>query len=102
MPIHTYRCENCGHQFDRQQSFAEVSIKVCPKCHKHSLHKVYRPAGVVFKGPGFYATDKHRVAASNEAKKSKSNGASETKGETKGETKTEAKNEKSKPETKDE
>ncbi|MBX3047529.1 MAG: zinc ribbon domain-containing protein [Anaerolineales bacterium] len=64
MPVYTYRCDNCGHEFDRQQSFDDSPLKVCPECRKHTLHKVYRAAGVVFKGSGFYVTDKSRKSAS--------------------------------------
>jgi putative FmdB family regulatory protein len=59
MPIYTYRCENCGVQFDRQQSFNDTPIVRCPECNKKTLRKVYLPVGIVFKGSGFYATD-HR------------------------------------------
>lgn len=57
MPIYTYRCENCGVQFERQQAFTEEPLKVCPECRKKSLKKVISPVGVVFKGSGFYSTD---------------------------------------------
>ena len=57
MPIYTYRCENCGVQFDRRQSFNDEPLRVCPECHKEALRKVYLPVGIVFKGSGFYATD---------------------------------------------
>ena len=59
MPIYTYRCENCGVQFERQQSFSEAPLTRCPECLKKTLRKVYTPVGIVFKGSGFYATD-HR------------------------------------------
>jgi len=57
MPIYTYRCENCGVQFDRRQKFADDPLKVCPECQTETLRKVYLPVGIVFKGSGFYATD---------------------------------------------
>ncbi|MCF6277820.1 MAG: zinc ribbon domain-containing protein [Anaerolineales bacterium] len=57
MPIYTYRCESCGIQFDQQQSFNDDPLTVCPECEEKSLHKVYRPVGIVFKGSGFYSTD---------------------------------------------
>jgi len=57
MPIYTYRCENCGVQFDRRQSFSDDPLKVCPECETETLRKVYLPVGIVFKGSGFYATD---------------------------------------------
>jgi putative FmdB family regulatory protein len=59
MPIYTYRCENCGVQFERRQNFSDAPLTRCPECNKKSLRKVYTPVGIVFKGSGFYATD-HR------------------------------------------
>lgn len=76
MPIYTYRCENCGVQFERNQKFSDAPLTRCPECGKKSLRKVYTPVGIVFKGPGFYATD-HRspsggrsVSSHNEEKPS--------------------------------
>ena len=57
MPIYTYRCDNCGVQFDRRQKFSDDPLKVCPECQTETLRKVYLPVGIVFKGSGFYATD---------------------------------------------
>lgn len=59
MPIYTYRCENCGIQFEQQQHFTDAPLVRCPECNKNSLRKVYTPVSIVFKGSGFYATD-HR------------------------------------------
>ena len=57
MPVYAYRCESCGIQFERQQSFSDSPLKRCPECNTNSLRKVIGPVGVVFKGSGFYATD---------------------------------------------
>jgi len=59
MPIYTYRCENCGVQFEKMQKFTDPALTRCPECNKKTLRKVYTPVGIVFKGSGFYATD-HR------------------------------------------
>jgi putative FmdB family regulatory protein len=59
MPVYTYRCENCGVQFERNQKFSDAPLMLCPECGKKALRKVYTPVGIVFKGSGFYATD-HR------------------------------------------
>jgi putative FmdB family regulatory protein len=59
MPVYTYRCGNCGVQFDQTQKFTDESLTKCPECGKNTLQKVYTPVGIVFKGSGFYATD-HR------------------------------------------
>jgi len=68
MPIYTYRCDNCGVQFDRKQSFTDPVLKVCPECGKKALHKVYSPVGIVFKGSGFYATDHRSPSGQNKSK----------------------------------
>jgi putative FmdB family regulatory protein len=62
MPVYTYRCENCGIQFDRFQSYNDPILTRCPECNKKALRKVYTPVGIVFKGSGFYSTD-HRSAS---------------------------------------
>jgi putative FmdB family regulatory protein len=80
MPIYTYRCENCGVQFDRQQKFSDQPLTWCPECNKKTLRKVYTPVGIVFKGSGFYATD-HRSPSGQGRSSSKSNEA-EKKSET--------------------
>jgi putative FmdB family regulatory protein len=59
MPIYAYQCENCGVQFEKQQSFSDQPLVRCPECGKRALKKVYQPVGIVFKGSGFYATDHH-------------------------------------------
>ncbi len=59
MPVYTYRCSNCGVQFEKQQSFSDQSLLRCPECGKRALKKIYLPVGIVFKGSGFYATDHH-------------------------------------------
>ena len=75
MPLYTYRCDNCGVQFDQTQKFTDPLLTKCPECGKKSLHKVYTPVGIVFKGSGFYATD-HRSPSgaprSNEKKSEES------------------------------
>lgn len=64
MPIYTYRCENCGVQFERTQKFSDAPLTRCPECNKKSLRKVYTPVGIVFKGSGFYATDNRSPSGS--------------------------------------
>lgn len=103
MPIYTYRCENCGVQFDQTQKFSDPQLTKCPECGKKTLQKVYQPVGIVFKGSGFYATD-HRSPsgasrAASEHKEEKAEKAAE-KSEPKSDAKTEGKPE-AKPETAD-
>jgi putative FmdB family regulatory protein len=57
MPIYVYHCNNCDYQFDQYQRFTDDPLEICPECGRPTLHKVYQPVGIVFKGKGFYATD---------------------------------------------
>ena len=70
MPVYTYRCESCGVQFERQQSFNDAPLKICPECRKRSLKKVISPVRIVFKGSGFYSTD-HRPSTASSSPASK-------------------------------
>ncbi len=99
MPIYTYRCENCGVQFERTQKFSDAPLTRCPECNKKSLHKVYTPVGIVFKGSGFYATD-HRSPSG--ASSAKTPASSEKSAESKTETPKPATTEKSNDSSKEE
>ncbi len=70
MPVYTYRCESCGIQFERHQSFNDVPLKTCPECRKKALKKVITPTKIIFKGSGFYATD-HRSPSGGETRDTK-------------------------------
>ncbi|MBM4435918.1 MAG: FmdB family transcriptional regulator [Actinobacteria bacterium] len=61
MPTYEYECTVCGHRFETFQSFAEKPLSRCPVC-KGKLRKVLFPAGVIFKGSGWYATDSRPTA----------------------------------------
>jgi putative FmdB family regulatory protein len=62
MPVYVYHCDHCGFQFEQQQKFSDNPMKKCPECGKNSLHKVYTPVGIIYKGSGFYSTD-HRSSS---------------------------------------
>jgi putative FmdB family regulatory protein len=91
MPIYTYRCENCGVQFERQQSFNDASLKTCPECRKKALKKVITPTRIIFKGSGFYSTDHKSTSGAGPTKKTEKK--EETKIESKMESTTESKTE---------
>ncbi len=84
MPVYTYRCDSCGVQFERYQSFNDEPLKICPECRKKSLRKVITPTRIIFKGSGFYATDHKSPSGGNSSSNTKS---SESKAEKKEETK---------------
>lgn len=78
MPVYTYRCESCGVQFERHQSFQDEPLKICPECRKKSLKKVITSTRIIFKGSGFYATD-HRSPSGDTSRASKPEKKTETK-----------------------
>ena len=84
MPVYTYRCDNCGVQFDQKEGFNDPTMAVCPECEEENLHRVYRPVGIVFKGSGFYATDNRSPSGQKARKLDKEEGtAKEEKTESK-------------------
>jgi putative FmdB family regulatory protein len=96
MPTYGYRCGSCGHEFEIRQRITEEPLTTCPKCGG-KLAKMLYPAGVIFKGSGYYTTDYKGSGASSGASSNgaapASEGSSESKAETKSESKPEGKSE---------
>ncbi len=67
MPTYEYRCSDCGNLFEVFQRIDEETLTVCERCGGR-LRKVFHPAGIVFKGSGFYATDSRSKTKSSSAK----------------------------------
>jgi putative FmdB family regulatory protein len=78
MPIYTYRCAECGVEFDQHQNFSDSPLVKCPECGKKSLRKVFSPTGIIFKGKGWYATDNRSPSGAVQIKKEKTEGSKET------------------------
>jgi putative FmdB family regulatory protein len=62
MPTYDYLCESCGNRFDVWQKMTDDPITLCPKCAGH-VRRVIHPAGIVFKGSGFYSTDQRGASS---------------------------------------
>ena len=56
MPIYEYACGSCGHHFEAKQRFSDEPIAKCPECGQ-TVRRVLHPAGIIFKGSGFYIND---------------------------------------------
>jgi putative FmdB family regulatory protein len=56
MPTYEYECQECGLRFERRQRFSDDPIKICPDCNGPVV-RLIQPAGIIFKGSGFYVTD---------------------------------------------
>ena len=96
MPLYTYQCDNCGVQFEKLQKFTDKPIKRCPECNKSTVRRVIQPAGIIFKGSGWYKTDSRSSSSSSsdspggdKSKGKKAESKPESKSESKSESKTE-------------
>ena len=58
MPTYEYECTKCGYNFEVFQAMSDEPIKTCAKCGKKVRRLILGGAGVIFKGSGFYVTDK--------------------------------------------
>lgn len=79
MPIYTYRCKNCDHEFEIRQRMTDDPLRDCPVC-QGEIRRVVNTVGVVFKGKGFYVTDNR---SGSSAALPGSSGGKEEKGEKK-------------------
>lgn len=66
MPTYEYLCKNCDERFEKVQPFSARPLKKHDACGGE-LQKVFHASGVVFKGPGFYATDNRATRSSSES-----------------------------------
>lgn len=64
MPVYTYRRED-GSTFDIRQRFLDSPLETCPSTGQ-AVSRVIQPAGIIFKGSGFYVNDNNK--AKNPAK----------------------------------
>jgi putative FmdB family regulatory protein len=56
MPLYEYRCKQCGHQFEKIQSFSAPEEKECPVC-KGEVERLISAPAIQFKGSGWYVSD---------------------------------------------
>lgn len=79
MPTYEYVCRECGEHLEVFQSFRADPLTTCSSC-QGSLRKVFSPAGILFKGSGFYVTDTRaeREAAKSGSAKSDGSGSAQS------------------------
>jgi putative FmdB family regulatory protein len=69
MPTYEYKCDACGHRFEKFQSMSAAPIRRCPNCHKNKVRRLIGTgAGLIFKGSGFYITDYRDASYKEKAK----------------------------------
>ncbi len=77
MPLYEYQCKQCGHRFEKIQSFSAPEETECPVC-KGEIERLISAPAVQFKGSGWYATDYASKASKTAAAKNESSGSSES------------------------
>ncbi len=92
MPTYDYECTECGHEFEHFQAMSDDPLKNCPQCGGRLRRLIGGGTGVIFKGSGFYVTDKKKAdsPSSKTEKKKDDSGTTDTKTSEKKETKVEA------------
>lgn len=78
MPTYEYLCQACSHRFETWQKMTDEPLTTCPECGSH-IRRVFYPAGLVFKGSGFYKTDHGNGVSPAPNNHASSDGASESK-----------------------
>ena len=87
MPTYDYRCRDCGHTIEIIHSILEDGPEVCERC-RGPMQRVLHPAGVIFRGSGFYVTDsrsaKTKATGESGGGEGKGSGEGKESGEAKG------------------
>lgn len=67
MPTYEYVCTENGHRIEVFLRFGEEVPTTCEVCGS-ALRKVFLPAGILFKGSGFYKTDSRTSSKKSDSK----------------------------------
>ena len=92
MPTYEYACENCGHEFEREQRITEDPIKKCPQCGEEKARRMIVGGNFILKGGGWESdlysgpsnvkdkgAEPKKEASSSESTSSESSSKSESK-----------------------
>ena len=79
MPTYEYACSSCGTHVEVYQRFSDDPLTECGVCGG-PLRKVFHPAGILFKGSGFYVTDSRAGASKRSGGDGESGGSKSDKG----------------------
>lgn len=57
MPIYAFRCDACGHAFDRLQKLSDPDPVECPVCAEPQVRRQVTAPAFRLAGSGWYETD---------------------------------------------
>jgi putative FmdB family regulatory protein len=66
LPLYDYECRACHQVTEVRHGAREAYDGKCPACGG-DLGRVFNPAGIVFKGSGFYINDSRKGSGSSES-----------------------------------
>lgn len=64
MPTYDYQCRSCGHIIEVVHAMSEEGPTACEVCGGE-LRRILHPAGIIFKGSGFYKTDSRSTSSAS-------------------------------------
>ncbi|MDR2509898.1 MAG: zinc ribbon domain-containing protein [Spirochaetaceae bacterium] len=62
MPTYDYECDACHYRFEAFQSMTDEPLSSCPSCGALVRRVITGGAGVIYKGAGFYSSDRKESA----------------------------------------
>ena len=68
MPTYEYACDEGGHLFEAFQRFSDDPLVECRVCGA-PVRRVIHPAGIIFKGDGWYVTENRSSSEKDNFKK---------------------------------
>jgi len=77
LQLYEYQCRACRKTAEVRHGFKETFEGKCEACGGE-MARVFTPAGIVFKGSGFYLTDSRSAAEAKSAAASKTSSSSES------------------------
>ena len=51
-----YKCNNCFHKWEAEQSIKDDPIKICPQCQTESAERLISTGNFILHGSGWYKT----------------------------------------------
>jgi putative FmdB family regulatory protein len=63
MPTYEYRCNKCGHTFERFQAMTAAPVALCPKCNGSVTRLIGSGSAVIFKSRNLAASTHGRADA---------------------------------------
>ena len=54
MPTYEYKCNECGFEFEEEQSIIDEPIMICPVCFQESVERLISLSSFLLKGGGWF------------------------------------------------